>query len=234
MMKKAIWAVLDAIFIVIGLIISVEFYFSLNVSQARIIQMSRTIPILLAATLISLWVSGIYKSLLRYAGSDTFFQAGIATLIGTGTTYLVGLLISLFAGKHEDAIGMRLVLMPRPIYFIQWVITFFLVAASRYLIRYKTAGSRRKEDKETKRILIIGAGYAGATVIRDIQNGRYGNAVAVAVLDDEPERRHSSISRVPVVGGTDEVKEIAEQLHADEIVIAIATPQNSLTTSATP
>ena len=65
MMKKAIWAALDAVFIVIGLIISVEFYFSLSVSQARIIQMSRTIPILLAATLISLWVSGIYRSLLR-------------------------------------------------------------------------------------------------------------------------------------------------------------------------
>ena len=119
--------------------------------------------------------------------------------------------------------------MPRPVYFIQWVITLFLVAASRYLIRYKTAGSRRKEDKETKRILIIGAGYAGATVIRDIQNGRYGNATAVAILDDDPSRQHSSLSRVPVVGGTDAVAEATDQYNINEIIIAIATPKGEIT-----
>ncbi|MBP5728445.1 MAG: Gfo/Idh/MocA family oxidoreductase, partial [Clostridia bacterium] len=98
-----------------------------------------------------------------------------------------------------------------------------------YLIRYKTAGSRRKEDKETKRILIVGAGYAGATVIRDIQNGRYGNATAVAILDDDPTRQRSSLSRVPVVGGTDAVAETAEKYNISEIIIAIATPKGEIT-----
>ncbi|SNT94637.1 NDP-sugar epimerase, includes UDP-GlcNAc-inverting 4,6-dehydratase FlaA1 and capsular polysaccharide biosynthesis protein EpsC [Aristaeella hokkaidonensis] len=180
---------------------------------------------MLVITLLALWISGIYRQILAYAGQDVLLQSGISTLAGTGITYLVSLVFYLF----RDQIGSNIFLMPRPIYFIQWVITFFLVAASRYLIRYRTAGSRRKGDKETKRILVIGAGYAGATVIRDIQNGRYGNATAVAILDDDPARQHSSLSRVPVVGGTDAVAETADQYNINEIIIAIATPKGEIT-----
>ena len=226
--KKIGWILLDALFIAAGLLISVEFYFSLSVSAVRVTQMLRTLPLLLVATLAALWISGIYRSLLRYAGVDIFFQAIVATLIGTGITYLVSLIISLFCRGYEDQIGFRLILMPRPVYFIQWVITLALIAGSRFLIRYRDAGTHKKGEKE-KRILVIGAGYAGATVIRDIQNGRYGNATAVAILDDDPERQNSSISRVPVVGGTDEVADMVEKSNIDEIIIAIATPKGDIT-----
>ena len=217
---------IDVLFVFIGLFISVEFYFSLRVPDNHVIHFWRTLPILLAITLLALWISGIYRQILAYAGQDVLLQSGISTLAGTGITYIVSLVFYLF----REQIGSNLFLMPRPIYFIQWVVTFFLVAASRYLIRYRTAGSRRKGDKETKRILIIGAGYAGATVIRDIQNGRYGNATAVAILDDDPGRQHSSLSRVPVVGGTDVVAETTDQYNINEIIIAIATPKGEITT----
>ncbi|SMC75800.1 NDP-sugar epimerase, includes UDP-GlcNAc-inverting 4,6-dehydratase FlaA1 and capsular polysaccharide biosynthesis protein EpsC [Aristaeella lactis] len=217
---------LDAVFIFIGLLISLEFYFSLRVPEGHVYHLWRTMPLLLVTTLTALAVSGIYRTILAYAGQDILLQSGISTLAGTGITYLVSLIIYLF----RDQIGTNFFLMPRPVYFIQWVITFFLVGASRFLIRYRTAGSRRKEDKETKRILIIGAGYAGSTVIRDIQNGRYGNATAVAILDDDPARQHSSISRVPIVGGTDMVAETAERYNISEIIIAIATPNGDITT----
>ena len=224
-MKKYLWPLLDAVFIFIGLLISLEFYFSLRVPEGHVYHFWRTMPLLLLTTLTALAISGIYHTILAYAGQDILLQSGISTLAGTGLTYLVSLIFYLF----RDRIGTNLFLMPRPVYFIQWVITLFLIGASRFLIRYRTAGSRRKEDKETKRILIIGAGYAGSTVIRDIQNGRYGNATAVAILDDDPSRQRSSISRVPVVGGTDTVAETAERFNINEIIIAIATPNGDIT-----
>ncbi len=222
--KKIGWFLLDVFFICVGLFIAVEFYFSLQVSQPRMIQMGRTLPVLLMTTMISLWRSGIYKSLLRYASVDTLLQAGISTLVGTGLTYLISLAISLFSRGYEDQIGMRLVLMPRPVYFIQWVISLVLISGSRFLVRYRF---QAKGVRGNKRILVIGAGYAGAVVIRDIQNGRYdGNAVAI--LDDDPSRLHSNLSRVPVVGGTDEIEETVSRLSIDEIIIAIATPHGEI------
>lgn len=217
---------LDAFFVALGFFISVEFYFSLSVSNARILQMCRTLPILLAFTLLSLWVSGIYKSLLRYAGADTLIQVTAATLTGTGITFLISVIVSLFNSAYEDQIGMRLVLMPRPVYFMQWVITLGLTGGARFWVRYRKSAAIKKNEKP-KRILVIGAGYAGATVIRDVQNRRY-NGRAVAVLDDDPARLHSAISRVPVVGTTDEVREIAEKYNIDEIIIAIATPKGKI------
>ena len=122
---------IDVLFVFIGLFISVEFYFSLRVPDNHVIHFWRTLPILLVITLLALWISGIYRKILAYAGQDVLLQSGISTLAGTGITYLVSLVFYLF----RDQIGSNLFLMPRPIYFIQWVITFFLVAASRYLIR---------------------------------------------------------------------------------------------------
>lgn len=227
-MKKTKWLLLDALFVTIGLFISVEFYFSLKVSPVRISQMLRTLPLLLMTTIISLWFSGIYKSILRYAGLDTFIQSIVSTLVGTGLTYIISLLVSLISGLYTDPVHPQVLLMPRPVYFIQWVMTLALIAGSRFLVRYRTMpGVSRKGN--VKRILVIGAGYAGATVIRDIQNGRYGNAIAVAVLDDDPAKLHSSISRVSVVDGTGDIQSVAEEYRVDEIIIAIATPKGDLT-----
>ncbi len=227
MKKKLLWPLLDALFTVTGLLVSVAFYFSLRVSEARLLQTCRTLPLLLIATLLGLLVSGIYKSILRYAGADTLLQAIAGTLAGSGATFLISLVISLFIQGYEAS--PQWILMPRPIYFIQWVITLFLVAGSRFLIRYRATGIRRKSGQDAKRILVIGAGYAGATVIRDIQNGRYGNAHAVAILDDDPQKQHSSISRVPVIGGTEDIRGIVDKHSIDEIIIAIATPKGDLT-----
>ena len=227
MKKKYFWLVLDALFIMTGLLVSVGFYFSLRVSAVRITQMCRTFPVLLVFTLLGLRISGIYKSILRYAGTDTFLQAIGGTLAGTGITFLISLVISLFIQGYEAS--PQWILMPRPVYFIQWVVTFFLVTGSRFLVRYREAGLHRRENKDAKRILIIGAGYGGATVIRDIQNGRYGNAAAVAILDDDQEKQNSSISRVPVTGTTDQIQETVDQYSIDEIIIAIATPKGETT-----
>lgn len=156
------------------------------------------------------------------------FQSIIATLIGTGSTYVVSLIVSLVSGIYSDPVQPQVLLMPRPVYFIQWVVTLFLIAGSRFLVRYKSTGVQKK-GTDTKRVLIIGAGYAGATVIRDIQNGRYGNSVPVAILDDDPTKLNSSISRVPVVGGTDDILSIVEKMDVKEIIIAIATPKGEIT-----
>ena len=129
---------MDALFVFIGLFISVEFYFSLSVPENHVIHLWRTLPILLVTTLAALWISGIYRQILAYAGQDVLIQCGISTLAGTGITYLVSLIFYLF----RDRIGVNIFLMPRPVYFIQWVITFFLVAASSATTALRLATTR--------------------------------------------------------------------------------------------
>ena len=220
--KHILWPIMDAVEIFIGLLIAVEFYFDLKVPQGHVVHFWRSVPILTISTMIGLIVSGIYRTLLAYASSDTIFQGSASALLGTGVTYILSLVLWLM----RERIGSNLLLMPRPVYFMQWVITTFLICGSRFLVRYRT--SSRRKNRNGKRILVVGAGYAGASVIRDIQNGRY-DGQAVAVVDDAPSRIHSNLLRVPVVGGTDEIEAIVEKYNINEIIIAIATPQGDIT-----
>ena len=81
MKKKLLWPILDAMFAVTGLFVSLAFYFFANVTSNRLLQTARTLPVLVIATLAGLIISGIYKTILRYASSDTFIQAITGTLI---------------------------------------------------------------------------------------------------------------------------------------------------------
>lgn len=221
--RNCVWYLIDIILVALSLLVAIAFY-NIHPSQGLLTHMLNSLPILAILTLLALRLSGVYKAVLRYASLDTVVQILIGTLSGTGVTYIISLVVYLIGLQRN----INIFLMPRPIYLMQGLVAALLISASRLLVRWQNAGfSGNKADQ--KRILIVGGGYAGATVARDIQNGRYGNAVAVAILDDAPERQHSNISRIPVVGGTNEVKEFTERLRVDEIVIAIATPRESLT-----
>ena len=78
---------MDALFVFIGLFISVEFYFSLSVPESHVIHLWRTLPILLVTTLAALWLSGIYRQILAYAGQDVLIQCG------SGGRYFLGIAI---------------------------------------------------------------------------------------------------------------------------------------------
>ena len=67
MKKKLLWPILDAMFAMTGLFVSLAFYFFANITPNRLLQTARTLPVLVIATLAGLIISGIYKTILRYA-----------------------------------------------------------------------------------------------------------------------------------------------------------------------
>ena len=219
--NAATWAAADCLFVFMSLLIAVEFYFDLKVPEGHVVHLWRTTPMIVIFTAVMLFLSGIYRTILTYSIREMVISGAAGSLAGTGTTYLISLIFYLF----RDQIGSNIFLMPRPIYFMQWVLATIFVCGSRYMVSWRMRGSR--EHQGEKRILVIGAGYAGASVIRDIQNGRY-NGRAVAVLDDDPDRMHSYLSRVPVVGTTEELEETVQRMKIDSIIIAIATPQGDV------
>lgn len=220
-MKKKIWLLIDLLLIVISLLVAIAFY-NIHPSQGLLRHMAASIPMLVILTLFALWKSNVYKAVLRYASLDVAIQVLVSTLAGTGITYIISLIVYLI-GRSKD---MNIFLMPRPVYLMQWLLAVLLISGSRLVIRWKGSMEGRKGKTEKKRILIIGAGYSGATVVRDIQNGRYGDAVATAILDTDKNKSGTQINRVPVLDM--EVGPAAEQYGADEIIITVSSPSQEL------
>ena len=219
-MKKKIWLIIDLLLIVISLLVAIAFY-NIHPSQGLLRHMAASIPMLVVLTLVALWKSGLYKAVLRYASLDLAIQVLISTLAGTGITYIISLIVYLIGRKSD----VNIFLMPRPVYLMQWLLSTLLIIGSRLVVRWKGSMENRS-GKEKKSILIIGAGYSGATVVRDIQNGRYGDATAVAILDTDESKAGTQINRVPVLDL--DIQPAVEQYLPDEIIITVSSPSQSL------
>jgi len=224
---KKVWlAILDAALVALSLLLALQVYYDMHAPDAHLIHVWRSAPILAALTVASLHALGLYESNLRFAGMDTLIQIVAGSAIGTVGTYLISFAVyNLYRAKN-------LFLMPRPVYLIQGMLIILMLGMVRFSIRLATqAGTVGlfHGKKHRHRIMVVGAGWAGASVIREIQAGRYGDSMAVLAVDDEADRTKTAIMHVPVLPGTDRVKEYAERYGIDEIIIAIATPKGDLT-----
>ena len=83
-------------------------------------------------------------------------------------------------------------------------------------VKHKTA-----KDEAKKKVLIIGAGDAGAAMLREIQSTEKISYKAVGFLDDDLSKHNTYIQGVKVLGSTSEVKKFTEETGAELIIIAI-------------
>ncbi len=183
-------------------------------------------PIMTALTILSFVAVRMYKSLWQYAGVDGLIQITIGTLMGSGLTYLVSLVTYTISPEPN------LFLMPRTVYLIDWLLLLILTGASRLSLRlagqWGRTGLPFLHTRKGTRVMVVGAGWAGASVIRELQSGRYGQNRAILAVDDDPNKKGTQLNRVPVYLGTEHVEKYARQFEIDEIIIAIATPKGQL------
>ncbi len=224
--QTAALVLLDVILTNLSMIMALQIYYDMHPPEGHLLHVLHVAPVLTLATVGVLWGMGLYKNLLRYASIDTVVQIVTGTLIGTGITYLVSL------ATYTLYRSANIFLMPRPIYLIQWLLLAFMLGASRFSFRIAGQAGHSGlwfNKKHARRVMVVGAGWAGAQVLRDLLAGRYGDCAAVIAVDDDPGKKNTRIGRVPVVLGTEKVAEYARQYAIDEIIVAIATPKHDLT-----
>ena len=93
---------------------------------------------------------------------------------------------------------------PRSVLIIDWLLSLILIGGIRFAIRLISDSissvSSSIQGKQAKRALIIGAGDAGALVVRELQKNPDLNLTPVGFLDDNPAKLKQQIHGVPVVG----------------------------------
>jgi FlaA1/EpsC-like NDP-sugar epimerase len=85
---------------------------------------------------------------------------------------------------------------------------------------WRAAAASRPYEGEARRVLVIGAGDAGRSLVWQIQEtGR--QYQVVGFIDDDPEKQGTRILGLPVLGGVESVGEVVSRLDVQQIVIAI-------------
>ena len=221
----ALLMLLDAFLTVAAMMMALQIYYDMEAPQAHIVHVWHIAPILAVLTVGFFYAVGLYKTLMRYASVEALVQIATGALLASGTTYLFSLVC--YTIQREP----NVFLMPRPVYLVHWLLLLLLVGGSRFSLRIIGQGGvgilpRRRS--RGKRVMVVGAGWAGAQVIREIQAGRYGDCTAVLAVDDNEAKRGAALGRVPVLMDTHKVGEYVQQYRVDEIIIAIATPNGDL------
>jgi len=112
---------------------------------------------------------------------------------------------------------------PRSALLIDWLLTLVLVGGFRFSLRIisETQNVSSISYKGNRRVLIVGAGDAGALVVREMQKNSQLRLTPVCFLDDDPNKQKKQIHGVPVVGTLSELARIVQIRHIHEVIIAI-------------
>ncbi|MGE6312913.1 polysaccharide biosynthesis protein [Bacillus cereus] len=103
---------------------------------------------------------------------------------------------------------------------IAWMLHLLLIGGSRFVWRmFRDTYITKATDK--KRTLIIGAGSAGTMVVRQLQHNKEADLYPIVFVDDDRNKQKLEIYNVPVVGMTNNIKEIVEDNDIEHIIIAI-------------
>jgi FlaA1/EpsC-like NDP-sugar epimerase len=109
------------------------------------------------------------------------------------------------------------------VYVLEALITFTLLVGLRILSRVLAETVRA--DSTSKRLLLVGAGHAAQTIIRETQEVATGYSV-IGCVDDNPLKKGLRVLGVPVLGPVEALAKVVGQQRIDEVLIAIpsATP----------
>lgn len=149
-------------------------------------------------------------------------------LMDLGHVVSVNFLSSVVAGLGIFAVLGRS--FPRSVYILDFVLTLVGILAARMLLRlYREHPNRRGKQLKYKQkpVLIYGAGWAGASLLREVwTNPELGYRV-VGFLDDSPGKRGEMVSGARVLGAGYEAKPIIADLRRQQIdvqAVLIAMP----------
>ncbi len=155
----------------------------------------------------------LYTSLWTYAGMTEMLYVVSACVVDTIANMLIILL------NHREHFNP----LPRSYYMLYGMFLLGFTTFGRYFYRgFRTLRSNAGADKSVRRnVMVIGAGSAGSSLIKEIMSSQHVNKRLVGVIDDAPEKRGTYIHGVRVIGTREDIIEKAQALEVDEIMIAL-------------
>jgi FlaA1/EpsC-like NDP-sugar epimerase len=161
------------------------------------------------------FVFGLYRRFWRYASFWDLMSVVVANAVGSliFATVMVWALLSGFIPQLSRSVV--------PIDFLLGLALTTAVRASVRVIAETTSAPRGGRIASHRRVLIVGAGDAGALVAREMQKNPQLGQVPIAFVDDESAKLHKRIYGVPVVGQLSDLAAVTEGRPIDEVVIAM-------------
>jgi FlaA1/EpsC-like NDP-sugar epimerase len=183
------------------------------------------LPFVLLTKVVCFYYFDLYRGMWRYTSIADLINIIKAVSVSTLLVFFFFLLKYRFVGYS------------RSIFLIDWCLTILFVSGFRLAVRFyfETAGTEKSWLESLKSIviplkkkipgasnfLIIGAGDCGEKIFREIKDNAGLQYNVIGFLDDNPKKLGMKIHGVPVLSSISNIRAVAQNVQADEALIAI-------------
>ena len=179
----------------------------------------KMLPFDVVTTLVIFWFCKLYQSVWRYASANELIKVAMAVIIEGVLQLVVFVCLD--------------IKVPRSYYLFYVAILGVGAAGIRFsyrflrILRAKRFSLRYGDNR--KNIMIVGAGSAGNSIMKEIEISSYLTMQVKCLIDDSKGCQGKSMRGIPIVGGREAIPGAVETYDTDEIIIAIpSAPRNEI------
>jgi len=162
---------------------------------------------------------GLYRDSWRYVGLRDLFSIFIASHISFFVCITIYYLTHGIWVKHISPDHSYWV--PNQVFILDWVFTIAVVSSARIAYRFYYEELRPLKQSAEIRLLIIGAGDVGDSILREIVRTSEARYNVVGFLDDDERKLHARIRGIEIVGATKDIRAVCQKHLVDEVLLAI-------------
>ena len=172
-----------------------------------------SMPFWTVSTIVIYYIYRLYHSIWAFVSITELKRITIADLVLI-PVYIIG---AVFMELH----------MPKSYYFMGYILSCVCCAGVRFSYRYirfyirSLQRGTKREGKEKDRIMVIGAGTVGQTLMREIRKADSVHAKVVCAIDDNPEKKGRILEGIPVVGNRYDIVDMVKKYDINRIIYAI-------------
>lgn len=208
--KKKLWMLLvDILLVNLALLLTIQLPYY-GGFQIRLDSYSYLLIALTVVRLSCLYYFGLYDRIWEYASINEL----ISTIKAVTTGSVISALFMVFA-------------FSKPFYALllevnNWFINIVLIGGFRLFLRIRQQGWRViPPSAKGRRVLIVGAGDAGALVAKEFENHYHQAVNVVGFIDDDPNKQKLKLLGHDVLGTRVDIPRVVDKYKIEEIVIAM-------------
>lgn len=198
-------AIVDAMLVIGSFLLLLAIRFDGDIPATYSEQLFEFLPLVVLIHLGSNLGWGLYSQIWRHASIAEARRVVLAGLTAGALIYLVN--------------PLRPSPLPRSVALFGAIVAAMFIGLVRFQSRL--FGWRRRIDRTATRVAVIGAGSAGASILREMTREPASGLTPVVVVDDDPRKQGRSLNGVPVVGNTATLEKVVGRYDAHEVLVAV-------------
>jgi FlaA1/EpsC-like NDP-sugar epimerase len=162
----------------------------------------------------------IHKGLVRYTSLEDVKRIFFAVFTSSSIILIVGFIVHFYFDQKY--------LIPTSVIIVDFLASLILLVGFRFTIKIYYYEITRPTRKETKNILVYGAGVSGLIAKRTIEKDIQMQSKVVGFIDDNDKLNGNRLEGVAIFH-TAKIKQLIKRYDVDEVILAIQHPNREKT-----